>query len=406
MPRDFAAGQSGALFHFDFDSGRKAMSANGPLLFQPLTIKDVTARNRIAIPPMCQYTAKDGLTNDWHLVHYGALARGGAGIIFVEAAGVEARGRITHGCLGLWDDERAEAQRALVSIMKAHGAVPGIQIAHAGRKASMRRPWHGNNAMDDSDRAERGEVAWEVIAPSPLPAGDGWLVPKQLGAEDIPGVVEAFADAARRADRIGYEALEIHGAHGYLIQSFLSPLSNQRNDAYGGDLSGRMRFALEVAEAVRGAWPDNKPLFFRISAVDGFEGGWMIEDSVILARELKALGYDVIDCSSGGNTGSSTLLPIPRKLGYQVPFAARIKQEAGIDTMAVGLILSGAQAEEILRRGEADIVAVGREALYDPYWPVHAAQELGIDPQFEQFPEQYGWWLDKRNQSVRRFGFL
>ena len=380
-----------------------AQQTDLPLLFQPITIKSVTARNRIVVPPLCQYSAVDGIPNDWHLVHYGSYARGGVGTIFVEATGVEPRGRISHGCLGIWDDEHGAALKPLVNIIKRHGAVPGIQIAHAGRKASTQRPWNGLSALNDDDIA-RGDVPWEVVGPSPLPADEGWLGPKQLGEAEIGDIVKAFGQAARRSHDAGFEALEIHGAHGYLIQSFLSPLSNKRNDGYGGDLAGRMRLALDVTKEVRKHWPDDKPLFFRVSSVDGSADGWQLEDSIALAKELKALGVDCIDCSSGGNAASATVNLIPRGLGFQVPYAAAIKKETGIMSMAVGLILDGPQAEAILQAGDADLIAVGREIMYNPFWAVQAAQDLGIDEGFEMWPEQYGWWLEKRERTFARMG--
>ncbi len=375
-----------------------------PLLFQSITIQSVTARNRIVVPPLCQYSATDGLANDWHLVHLGSYARGGAGTVFVEATGVEARGRITHGCLGIWTDAQAKALVPLVEIIRQHGGVPGIQIAHAGRKAATQRPWNGMGALTEQDIAQ-GDTPWEVVGPSALPADEGWLVPRELTAEEIGDIVAAFGEAAARADQVGFDCLEIHGAHGYLIQSFLSPLSNKRTDAYGGDLAGRMRLALEVTAEVRGRWPRHKPLFFRISSVDGSEDGWQLEDSIALARELKALGVDCVDCSSGGNAASATVNLVPRGLGFQVPYAAAIKNEVGMMSMAVGLILDGPQAEAILEAGDADLIAVGREIMYNPFWPVQAAQDLGADPGFEMWPNQYGWWLEKRERTFRRMGF-
>jgi 2,4-dienoyl-CoA reductase-like NADH-dependent reductase (Old Yellow Enzyme family) len=384
-------------------AGETGQQAELPLLFQPISIKSVTARNRIVVPPLCQYSAQGGIANDWHLVHLGNYARGGVGTIFVEAAGVESRGRITHGCLGIWSDEQAAAMKPLVSIMKRHGAVPGIQIAHAGRKASTQRPWNGLSAMNEDDLA-RGDVRWEVVGPSPIPADKGWLVPRQLAEDEIGEIVKAFGQAARRSRESGFEALEIHGAHGYLIQSFLSPLSNKRNDRYGGDLAGRMSLALEVTREVRSQWPEDKPLFFRISSIDGSEDGWQLMESIALARELKALGVDCIDCSSGGNAASATVNLIPRGLGFQVPYAAAVKAEAGVMSMAVGLILDGAQAEAILQAGRADLIAVGREIMYNPFWAVQAAQDLGIDSNFDMWPEQYGWWLEKRERTFERMG--
>ena len=375
-----------------------------PLLFQPITIQSVTARNRIVVPPLCQYSATDGIANNWHLVHLGSYARGGAGTVFVEATGVEARGRITHGCLGLWNDTQAAALAPLVDIIKQHGAVAGIQIAHAGRKAATQRPWNGLGALTELDIAQ-GDVPWQVVGASAIPANDGWLVPRALTADEIDDIVTAFGQAAARSHALGFECLEIHGAHGYLLQSFLSPLSNKRTDGYGGDLVGRMRLALEVTREVRRHWPENKPLFFRISSVDGAEDGWHLSDSIALASELKALGVDCIDCSSGGNASSAAVNIVPRGLGFQVPYAAAVKRETGIMSMAVGLILDGAQAEAILQNGDADLIAVGREIMYNPFWPVQAAQGLGIDPGYEMWPPQYGWWLEKRERTFQRMGF-
>jgi 2,4-dienoyl-CoA reductase-like NADH-dependent reductase (Old Yellow Enzyme family) len=377
---------------------------NPPKLFTPLSLKDVTLANRIVIAPMCQYSATDGWFNDWHFANYSKYALGKPGAIILEATAVEAIGRITHGCLGIWDDARADAIKPIVDFMKAQGVVPGIQLGHAGRKGSIQRPWHGNAALNETDAA-RGEMPWEVIGPSAIPAGEGWLVPREMSHADIARVIGLVSDAARRADWIGMELVELHAAHGYLAQQFLSPLSNKRTDSYGGSLENRMRFLLEMVEAVRPVWPDGKPLFVRISSVDGFEGGWEISDSVVLARELKALGVDVIDCSSGGNaaagaTASSGL----RGPGFQVPYAEQVKREAGIMTMAVGLILDGPQAEQILQNGQADLIAIAREAIHDPFWPRHQAQKMGVDLDFALWPEQYGWWLDRRAQGLRQLG--
>jgi len=373
-----------------------------PLLFTPIDLRSVRLPNRIVVSPMCQYSCTHGMLNDWHFVHLSKFAVGRAGLIFFEASAVTADGRITHGDLGIWSDDHAEAMRRTVSFIKDQGSVPAIQLAHAGRKASMQRPWHGNGAMDASD-AERGEVPWPVTGPSAVPLDEGWLVPAEASADDIAGIVESFAAAARRANRVGFDGLEVHGAHGYLIQSFLSPISNKRTDTYGGDLSGRMRLALEVTEAVRAAWPEDKPLFFRISSVDGIDGGWELEDSVTLARELKKLGVDVIDCSSGGNSPKgATNSSIGRGLGFQVPFASRVRAEAEIMTQAVGLILDGPQAEDILQNGDADLIAIGREALDDPHWPLHQAQAMGLDPRYDMWPEQYGWWLGRRAYGLAK----
>jgi 2,4-dienoyl-CoA reductase-like NADH-dependent reductase (Old Yellow Enzyme family) len=371
-------------------------------LFSPIALRGTEPRNRIVISPMCQYSAVHGVPNDWHLVHLGKFATGGAGIVFAEATAVEARGRITHGDLGLWDDGQIAAHKRIVDFLEAEGALAAIQLGHAGRKASMQRPWFGNGPLDESDLA-RGERPWEIVAPSPLPVDEGWLLPHELSAAEIAGLVESWVAASERALRAGYNVLEIHGAHGYLIQSFLSPIGNKRTDGYGGDLKGRMRFALEVTEAVRTAWPENRPLFFRVSAVDDIAGGWQLEDSIVLARELKARGVDVVDCSSGGIAGSATAARVKRRPGFQVPYAEALRREAGVMTQAVGLITHPKQAEEILQRGQADLIAMGREALYDPYWPRHAAAALGVDPEFEGWPAQYGWWLVRRARSCELY---
>lgn len=354
---------------------------------------------------MCTYSAADGMAQDWHLVHLGKFALGGAGIVFVEATAVEARGRITHGCLGIWSDAHARALGRIAPFLKAHGALPAIQLAHAGRKASMQRPWFGNGPLGPEDAA-RGDRSWQIVGPTAEPAAEGWLAPHAMTRADIDEVVGAFAAAARRAHAAGFDIVELHGAHGYLIHSFLSPLSNTRSDGYGGELGGRMRLALEVVDAVRAAWPADKPLFFRISSVDGVGGpGWKIEDSIELARALKAHGVDVIDCSSGGISGPVTSAMVPRELGFQVPYAAAVRREAAIATQAVGLILDGPQAEAILQSGAADLVAVAREALVDPFWAHHAARALGVDADFGGWPEQYGWWLKRRAKllaAIRR----
>lgn len=374
-----------------------------PQLFTPLTLRGVTLRNRVAISPMCQYSAVDGIANDWHFAHLARFALGGAGLVCVEASAVARDGRITHGDLGLWADEQVAPLRRIADFLKAHGAVPAIQLAHAGRKASMQRPWHGNGPMSAADRA-RGDEPWIPVAPSPVPIDEGWLVPAALSREDLAGLRQAWRLAARRALDAGFEIVEIHAAHGYLLNQFLSPLVNRREDAYGGDRAGRMRFPLEIAETVRAAWPADRPVFVRISAVDGAEGGWTVEDTLALAGELKARGIDVIDCSSGGIAGSATGTRIPRSPGFQVPFAERVRREVGIAAMAVGLILEPVQAEEILRRGQADIVAIGREALSDPNWPLHAERTLaGAGSGFGSWPVQAGWWLERREQALSAF---
>ena len=370
-----------------------------PLLFTPLQLRGLTLKNRLVISPMCTYTAHEGIANDWHLVHLGKLASGGAGMVFTEVVAVARDGRITHGDLGLWSDEQIEPLARVVRFMKSQGAAAAIQIGHAGRKASMQRPWHGNGPLDDTDRA-RGEVVWPVAAPSAIPLDAGWLEPHALTLDDIAKLREDWRATAKRALAAGFDVAEVHGAHGYLLHEFLSPLSNRRDDAYGGSFDNRVRLALEIAADVRAIWPQDRPLFFRVSSVDGLDGGWTIEDSVELAKRLKAIGVDVIDCSSGGLMGSATAARVKRFPGFQVPFAAQIRRESGMTAMAVGLILEPQQAEDILKNGEADLIAIGREALADPNWPLHAEAALGIDNEFASWPEQYGWWLDKRKKGM------
>lgn len=371
-------------------------------LFQPMTLRGVTLRNAIIISPMCTYSAPDGIAQDWHMVHLGQFALGGAGAVFTEAAAVTEQGRITHGDLGIWSDSHAQALKPVIAFIKAHGAIPAIQLGHAGRKASRQRPWFGNGPLVDADFV-RGDHPWPITAPSANAFNDGWLLPHEASIDDIETIIEAFGAAARRSAEAGFEIAEIHGAHGYLIHSFLSPLSNQRTDAYGGSPSNRMRLALEVSRAVRANWPEDKPLFFRVSSIDGADGGRTLEDSIELAKALKDCGVDVIDCSSGGvvpretiNTHDTSHGP-----GLHVPFAEAIKREAEIMTMAVGLILDGPQAEAILQNDRADLIAIARTALDDPYWPLHQMQAMGLDAEFEQWPQQYGWWLTRRAKGLR-----
>jgi len=368
------------------------------MLFEPLQIRGVSLRNRIVVSPMCQYSAKDGHVSDWHLVHLGKFAQGGAGVVFVEATAVEKRGRITHGDTGIWDDAHISGLQRISSFVKSQGAVPAIQLAHAGRKASMARPWYGNGPLTQED-FDRGDKAWNTVAPTEQAIGDAWITPRAMREGDQQTVLTAFREGARRAVAAGFEILEIHAAHGYLLHSFLSPISNS------GSLDERMRFPLQVIEAVRQLW--KKPLFVRVSSIDDAEGGWQLEDTLVFSRKLKGIGVDVVDCSSGGIAGSATAATktlLPRVPGFQVPFSERIRKEAGLQTMAVGLILTPQQAEEILLQGKADLVAIAREALHDPNWPLHAAQALGADPEFARWPVQYGWWLTRREGLLRKLG--
>jgi len=366
------------------------------MLFEPLKIRDVSLRNRIVVSPMCQYSAKDGHVGDWHLVHLGKFAQGGAGTVFVEATAVEKRGRITHGDTGIWDDAHIAGLSRIAKFIKEQGAVPAIQLAHAGRKASMARPWYGNGPLTQED-FDRGDKAWSTVAPTEQPIGQEWIAPRAMREGDLQTVTTAYREAVRRATAAGFEMIELHAAHGYLLHTFLSPLSNK------GSLEERMRFPLQVVEAVRQAW--KKPLFVRVSSIDDLENGWQLEDTLVFARELHRIGVDVVDCSSGGIAGSATAATktvLPRVPGFQVPFAERIRKDVGIKTMAVGLILTPQQAEEVA--GKVDLVAIGREALYDANWPLHAAQALGADPEFARWPVQYGWWLTRREGLLKKLG--
>jgi 2,4-dienoyl-CoA reductase-like NADH-dependent reductase (Old Yellow Enzyme family) len=346
-------------------------------LFTPLRLREVTLRNRIAVSPMCQYSAREGLPGEWHLVHLGCRAVGGAGLVIAEASAVSPEGRISPEDTGIWSDAQAEAWAPIARFIAVRGACPAIQLAHAGRKASTEAPWRGGGPVGEGGRA------WTPLAPSPLPFAAGYPVPRELTDDDIRGVTGAFRDAARRAEQAGFEMVEIHMAHGYLLHQFLSPLTNRRTDEYGGSLENRMRLPLDVARAVREAFPVERPVFARISATDWVEGGWDLEQSVVLARELRAAGIDLVDCSSGGTVPDAR---VPLAPGYQVPFAAAIRERSGIATGAVGMITEPRQAEAIVADGQADLVLLAREMLRDPYWPLHAAHELGVGA---PWPEPY-----------------
>jgi 2,4-dienoyl-CoA reductase-like NADH-dependent reductase (Old Yellow Enzyme family) len=373
-----------------------------PLLFQSLTVRGVTLPNRLVLPPMVHYRAKEGFCNTFHIAHLGKFALGGFGLVFTEATAVEKRGLITEMDLGIFTDEQAESYRPLIALMKEEGTVPAIQLAHGGRKSSMQSAMEGNGPLSDADVA-RGRKRWQPVGPTTNPVTPEWPTPHQLSRAEIKDIVDAFAAAARRAVRVGFEVIEVHAAHGYLLTTFLSPVSNTRTDAYGGDIRGRMRFPLEVVEAVRAAIPEATPLFVRVSAVDGTAEGWNMDDTIVFARELKARGVDILDCSSGGLTGSATAGPVTRAPGFQVPYAARVRAEVGLGTMAVGLILEAAQAEAILQQGQADLIAVGRQAQFNPNVPLHWAHDLGLNSKFEMWGEEYGWWLDKRARTMQGF---
>ena len=369
-----------------------------PLLFTPIDLRDVTLKNRVVVAPMHQYSGVDGFPTDWHLMNAGRFAVGGAGLVFIESTKVERRGCGTIGDLGLWDDAFVPHFLRLADFIRQHGAVPGIQLGHSGRKARRFRPWQGGGPLEPSPEIKDGE-AWELVAPSAFGSGEGEPAPRALTMAEIPQVVEAWGRAAARAAAAGFEVLEIHGAHGYLIHQFLSPASNRRNDGYGGSETNRMRFAAEVVECVRANWPDDRPLFLRLSVED--DAGWGPDQSVALARLVRPLGVDVIDCSSGGMRGAPVVSAGPVGYGYQVPYAEKIRTEADMMSMAVGLIVHAAQAEEILQGGQADLIALARELLYNPNWPMDAARKLGVDDAFDLMPSPYSYWLAKRASSVK-----
>ena len=346
-------------------------------LFEPFRLRDVVLKNRIAMPAMCQYSAENGVPSDWHFVHYGTRALGGFALINLEATAVAPEGRISPYDLGLWSDAHIEPLARIAHLIRAQGTVAGIQLAHAGRKGCIGASWEQQCSLS----AEAG--GWVTRAPSALAFGEGYAIPAELAAHELPDIVAQFVAAARRAQDAGFQTVEIHAAHGYLLHQFLSPLANRRTDAYGGSLANRTRLLREVVTAVRTVWPEQLPLLVRLSATDWVEGGWDIEESIALSRELKALGVDLIDLSSGGMVPTATM---PVGSGFQTAFAERIRREAGIPTAAVGLITAPAQADHIVRSGQADVAMIGREALRNPYWPLQAAQALG---QTGVWPKQY-----------------
>jgi len=351
-----------------------------PLLFTPIQLRSVVARNRIVSSPMCQYASDDGGPEEWQLVNFGRFAMGGCGIVFGEESAVEARGRKTHHCAGIYSDSHVPAYRRITDFIKSLGAVPAIQIGHCGRRASQHGPLKDRATLTEVD-AQDNMQPWQGISPSPLPPTPGGAIPREMDASDIRATIVAWREAAQRSVDAGYDICEIHGAHGYLIHQFLSPLSNLRSDGYGGSLEGRMRYALEVVEAVRAVWPQDKPLFFRTSAVEGAGGVWGIEETLALTRELKLRGVDAVDCSSGGVGGDGPMPGVPRVPGFQAGYAREIRRDTGMPTIAVGMITDAHHAEAILRDGSADLIALARGLMDNPNWPLHAARELGYaDP--------------------------
>lgn len=373
-----------------------------PLLFQPIKIRDVTLKNRVVVAPMHQYAAVKGYPTDWHLMNAGRFAAGGAGLVFIESTKVERRGCGTAGDMGLWDDSYTEHFRRLADFIRSQNSVPAIQLGHSGRKARRFRPWEGGAPLTEEGAIKAGVDDWddwELVAPSAIGSSETEPIPRALSFGEIQKTIENWSEAARRANAAGFEVLEIHAAHGYLLHQFLSPKANLRTDEYGGSESKRMRLPLEIAEAVRANWPEDKPLFIRLSVED--DAGWGPDESVRFSKLVRAKGVDVIDCSSGGMRGSPVLSAGPVGYGYQVPYAEKIRKETDLMSMAVGLIVHAEQAEEILQSGRADLIAIAREFLHNPNWALDAALKLGVEDAFKVTPPAYDYWLEKRSSSVK-----
>ena len=374
-----------------------------PMLFEPFSIRGLTLKNRLVVPPMVHYRCDPGNTcGTFHVVHLGRYALGGFGLVFVEATGVEEIGLINEHDLGIWNDAQADSFKPLIAFMKRQGTAIGIQLAHGGRKASSQTAMQGMGPLTE-ENLKAGAKLWQPVGPTAEPVAKGWLTPRQLTTAECRAMAGTWAAAAKNAVAAGFDTIEIHTAHGYLLASFLSPVSNTRNDEYGGDRAGRMRLPLEIVEAVRREMPATMPLFLRVSSVDGTQEGWNMDDTVAFARELKVRGVDVIDCSSGGISGAATAAQVTRSLGFQVPFAERVRKEAEIPTMAVGIILEAQQAEAILQSGQADLIAVGRQSQFNPNIALHWAHDLGINTRFEDWSPEYGWWLEKRIRTLDGF---
>lgn len=365
-------------------------------LFSPFTIRNLTLKNRVIVAPMCQYSARHGHANDWHLVHLGRFALGGFSLVIVEATAISAEGRITYGDLGLWDDDQIPPLRRIVEFLHSNGAAAGIQLAHAGRKASSPIPWRGTFNETEVEKSALAFETWTPVAPSAEKHMPSYAMPTALDEVGLTRIRNDWVSATRRATAAGFDMIELHSAHGYLLNQFLSPLANKRTDDYGGSIENRMRFPLSVARAVREAWPDEKPAFARISVTDWIEGGNTIGDSVIFAKALKELGYDVIDCSSSGFDGAR----IPIAPLYQVPLAAAVRTDAGVATVAVGLITDPRDANRIIESQQADLIALARQALDDPNWPLHAMQELGVAGNYGEWPQQSGYAVRAKDKAL------
>lgn len=373
-------------------------------LFEPYEIRELRFNNRICVSPMSQYKASNGYANDWHFAHLSRFALGGCGLIFTEATGVSPEGRRTHGDLGLWKDEQITGLKKITEFVHQQGSLAGIQLAHAGRKASERRPWHGETPVNEEDVTLRNEAPWPALSPTGEPYGEVWPKPKAMHETDIQQVIDDFGQAARRADEAGFDVIEVYAAHGFLLHQFYSPLCNNREDNWGGSFENRVRLSLEVAKAIRKFWPAGKALCFRISATEWLDNGWTVEDSVGLAKLLKQHGVDIIDCSSGGIGGNTPVPRFPLGPAFQADLAEQVRAGAQIATMAVGLIWKTEHAENIIATGQADFVALGRELLNNPNWALHAAMELGTDTNYSLWDNAMGWWLNKRKRLMDKLG--
>lgn len=371
-----------------------------PRLFQLLSFRGLSLKNRVMVSPMSTYSSHEGFVDDFHLVHLGRFAMGGVGMVMMEATAVTRDGRSTPGCNGIWLDAHVPGLKRIVDFLHAQGCAAGIQLAHTGPKGSSQRPWHGMGPMGPQDEIVRREPTWPVIAASDKAFDEGWPVPQALTRQGMEALLEDYRRAAERAASAGFDAIEIHAAHGYLLHSFLSPLTNARTDEYGGSLENRMRFPLEVFDVVRAAFPADKPVFVRISSVDGVNVGWSIEDSVVFANALRERGVDAIACSTGGVKLPKDQVLVSRTLGFQVPFAEQIRRESGVPTIAVGMILTAEHAEEILDKGQADMIAIGRELLFNPNWAAQASVALKGQAGWQDWPEQFGWWLERRAKQL------
>jgi 2,4-dienoyl-CoA reductase-like NADH-dependent reductase (Old Yellow Enzyme family) len=373
-------------------------------LFEPFQIRSVTLKNRICVSPMSQYRAKEGFVNDWHFSHLSRFALGGCGLVFTEATAISAEGRRTLGDLGLWNDDQIEGMSRITTFLKAEGSIAGIQLSHAGRKASERRPWHGDKPLDMEDIEIRGEHPWVSKGPTNQPYGDAWPTTQAMTDDDINQVIKDFGLAAARADKAGFDVIEVYAAHGFLLHQFYSPLCNTREDSWGGDFNKRIKLSIEVAKSIRKNWPEEKALVFRISATDWIDGGWNTDDSIKLAQVLKASGVDIIDCSSGGIGGPHPLPHFPLAPAFQANLAEAVRNNADIASIAVGLIWEAESANAVIESGKADLVALGRELLNNPNWALHAAETLKADDKYSMWDPAFGWWLNKRERMMQKLG--